>query len=164
MNKFSYLLSSIAIIALLTISCEKASIEEVANSEDLNLPLNLKGAEKVTLCHLANNTWRTITVSAKAVDAHIAHGDSYGACGGDGCNIDFYQGFESDSDLWYIAINRVASGTNGISSSVGEFHAISEQYAQTYFDGLNDTWTGTWKAEIDVYLDPNWGLGQGFQY
>ena len=43
------------------------------------------GEEKVTICHRppgnpANE--HTITVGAPAVPAHLAHGDSIGACGG----------------------------------------------------------------------------------
>ncbi len=34
----------------------------------------------------------------------------------------------------------------------------------TRFDGYSSTWTGEWSAEIDVYLDPNWGTGTGFDY
>jgi len=33
------------------------------------------------------------------------------------------------------------------------------------FDGYRDTWSGTWYAEIDVYLDPaSLNLGEGFDY
>jgi hypothetical protein len=32
------------------------------------------------------------------------------------------------------------------------------------FDGYRDTWSGTWFAEIDVYLDPSWPAGTGFDY
>ncbi len=93
MKKVSYLLSSITIIALITISCEKALIDEISTDEDLTIPVETKRAEKITICHLSNNTWSTINVSAKAVAAHIAHGDYYGACSGDECSLDFDQGF-----------------------------------------------------------------------
>src|SRR5215213_8286332 len=37
-----------------------------------------QGQEKVTLCH---NGTETITVDESAVDAHLNHGDTFGACG-----------------------------------------------------------------------------------
>jgi hypothetical protein len=99
------------------------------------------------------------------------------------------QGFEYDASGWfdnddysgYGYLNRVASGTGGIISSSGEYHALVEGFAddcpsynsapQCYygpfsrFDGYRDSWLGTWKAEIDIYLDPTaWSSGQGFDY
>ncbi len=66
--------------------------------------------------------------------------------------------------MWFIAISRVASGSGGIISSSGSYHAICDEGAYTWFDGVHVVWEGTWKAEIDVYLNPNWIPGQGFQY
>lgn len=40
-----------------------------------------KGKEKVTLCHNADqDNQQTITVGGPAAKAHMAHGDSAGAC------------------------------------------------------------------------------------
>lgn len=83
------------------------------------------------------------------------------------------QGFETDTDGWlddsdipgYGEIQRVSSGTDSIDSSDGSFHAqIVEEYPFSRFDGYRDEWTGSWIAEIDVYLDTEWGLGEGFDY
>ena len=85
------------------------------------------------------------------------------------------QGFEQDTsgwfDLnsgWYGDMTRVSSGTNGIASAAGSWHAIASGDADSApfsrFDGYRDTWPGTWTAEIDVYLDPSWAAGTGFDY
>ena len=90
-------------------------------------------------------------------------------------NVVFSQGFETDvagwldsDDAWQGSTTRVASGTDGITSADGSFHAIFEQDATsapfTRFDGYRDTWTGTYKASVDIYLDTNWDLGEGFDY
>ncbi len=69
----------------------------------------------------------------------------------------------------YGSIERVESGTNGIISSDGDAHALvsSVGYSSgpyTRFDGYKSVWPGNWKTEIDVYLDPAWSNGTGFQY
>jgi hypothetical protein len=85
------------------------------------------------------------------------------------------QGFEADTDGWYDAnsawyglVSQVPSGENGISSASGAFHSVMEGDAASgpfsRFDGYRDTWAGTWTAEIDVYLDPDWAAGTGFDY
>lgn len=85
------------------------------------------------------------------------------------------QGFETDTSGWFDSSNdwsgtitRVPSGTSAISSSSGSYHAVIQGDASsapfTRFDGYRDTWPGTWRAEIDVYLNPAWGAGQGFDY
>ena len=87
----------------------------------------------------------------------------------------FTQGFEVDTEGWldqnsgwYGLVTRVASGNNGITSSNGNYHAIFEDDGDsapfTRFCGYSDTWTGTWTAEIDVYLDTAWTNGEGFDY
>jgi hypothetical protein len=92
----------------------------------------------------------------------------------------FHQGFENDADGWfdinsgwYGEVTRVSTGTDGITSSTGDWHAIFEgddvSAPFTRFDGYPvspsvDTWPGTWSAELDVYLDPDWDASQGFDY
>lgn len=87
----------------------------------------------------------------------------------------YYQGFESDTSgwldsnsSWYGLVTQVPDGTNGINSSEGENHAIVEGDSSSApfsrFDGYRDVWSYDWNAEIDVYLDPNWATGEGFDY
>jgi hypothetical protein len=93
------------------------------------------------------------------------------------------QGFESDASGWFDSdiagwegygdIERVPSGTNGVASLSGSYHATVagvENPDHTFrgpfsrFDGYRGTWTGTWVASIAVYLDPGWTNGVGFDY
>ena len=80
------------------------------------------------------------------------------------------QGFESHTDGWIelepaAGIQRVASGYNGIESSAGSNHAVmTAPHMFTRFDSYDAEWDGTWKAAIDVYLDPSWDAGAGFDY
>lgn len=85
---------------------------------------------------------------------------------------DFFQGFEVDKSGWidgsiFGAINLVASGASGISSFGGiafAFFAATVTGPYSSFDGIQSEWTGPWKAEIAVYLDPQWQSGEGFDY
>ena len=83
---------------------------------------------------------------------------------------DWKQGFESDTAGWFensesARIARVASGHDGIVSSSGANHAvISGPGMFTRFGAYDAEWDGTWTAEIDVYLDPTWDPGAGFDY
>lgn len=87
------------------------------------------------------------------------------------------QGFEVNTGGWIDDNNdpgfghlvRVASGTGGIVSSSGAGHAqatgiLTESGPFTRFDGYRSYWPGAWTAEIDVYLDPAWPAGKGFDY
>jgi len=87
----------------------------------------------------------------------------------------YYQGFETDTAGWfdnsnsgYGVVTRVPSGTDSIVSSEGDFHAIMEGDSSSApfsrFDMYRDEWTGSWTAEVDVYLDPAWQTGTGFDY
>lgn len=90
----------------------------------------------------------------------------------------YYQGFEEDTAGWYDATNawsgsvtRVESGTN-VDSAEGDWHAIMTEDPEvagrggpfSRFDGYRDEWPGDYTAEIDVYLDPSWDAGEGFDY
>lgn len=88
------------------------------------------------------------------------------------------QGFETDTAGWLDSANgwngtatRVASGTNGVLSSSGGYHAeltqdggssITGPYSA--FDGYRNTWSGDYIASVDVYLDTSWAAGAGFDY
>jgi parallel beta-helix repeat protein len=85
------------------------------------------------------------------------------------------QGFETNADgwsdstsAWYGTVTRVSSGTSGLTSSSGAYHAILEGDADggpfSHFDMYRSVWVGAWTAEIDVYLDPDWTNGTGFDY
>lgn len=89
------------------------------------------------------------------------------------------QGFEFSTGGWfdntsdpgtgYGNMARVASGTGGIVSSAGSHHALvtgihNESGPFSRFDGYRSAWPGDWTAEIDVYLDPAWPAGVGFDY
>jgi hypothetical protein len=64
-----------------------------------------------------------------------------------------------DSDL---ASYRQAA--NGVASSTGAFHGEAASGTFTRFNAYSAIWPGTYATEIDVYLDPSWAVGQGFDY
>ena len=88
------------------------------------------------------------------------------------------QGFEVNTSGWvqgldngsyYGTIARVPSGTNGIPSAEGVAHAVitgtpGDGAPFTRFGSYSGVWPGAWTAEIDVYLDPAWPAGVGFDY
>lgn len=87
----------------------------------------------------------------------------------EGGNVVWFQGFETDTSGWFPnggSITRVASGTNGINSSEGNWHAIVEGMGPfSRFEGYNSVWpTYGWTACIDIFLDVDIALGQGFEY
>jgi len=130
--------------------------------------INSRIANKVKICHLTGKgDYILLEVNQNALAAHLAHGDID--------QIYYHQGFENNiggwfdsNDGWFGEVTRVSSGTNGIPSSVGDWHAIFEGDEDSApfsrFDGYVDTWSGTWSAELDIYLDPNWITSQGFDY
>lgn len=86
----------------------------------------------------------------------------------------FSQGFEADTSGWnagggYGVIVREASGTSGVASASGAWHAVVSEESDvrgpfTRFDGYKDSWSGPWEASVDVYLDPSWAANEGFDY
>lgn len=84
----------------------------------------------------------------------------------------YSQGFETDTAGWndggsYGTITRVPSGTGGIASSEGSYHAVVEQSdagPYTFFDGARDVFTGAITTSLDIYLDTSWADGAGFDY
>jgi hypothetical protein len=66
----------------------------------------------------------------------------------------FYQGFETDSAGW-VGANRVASGTGGIDSRAGAFHAEATPGAFTQWGGYtNEFPDGGYTTSVWIYLDP----------
>lgn len=84
----------------------------------------------------------------------------------------FDQGFETDTAGWtagggFGGINRVGTGTNGVTSFEGGYHAVftqSDSGPYTFFDGSRDTYPGTYSASAAIYLDTDWDAGTGFDY
>lgn len=85
----------------------------------------------------------------------------------------YSQGFETDTSGFtsggqYGAISRVASGSNGITSLSGGFHAeltSTDSGPNTNFGGYSSVFPGTYQAQVSVYIDPaKLGPGGGFDY
>ena len=79
MRKFLLLFGSI----LLIIACQKENINsEVDEAVGIALKGNKGKQEKVKVCHYDSltDTWRTISINANALEAHLAHGDCEGEC------------------------------------------------------------------------------------
>ena len=99
-----------------------------------------------------------------------------------GAGTIYSQGFETDTTGWFDqnngwtgSLQRVASGTNGITSSSGSFHAtaiqnntpgvgLSGPYSNFADSNSNTAWPGGIRVAVDIYLDTNWLLGEGFDY
>ena len=65
----------------------------------------------------------------------------------------FFQSFETDDSGWFGA-TRVPSGTHGVPSKVGAFHAEDSQGAFTRWGGYSNTFPpGGYTTSIDIYLD-----------
>jgi hypothetical protein len=65
----------------------------------------------------------------------------------------YFQGFETDTYDWSIGVTRVPSGTNGVSSAAGNYHAQTfDDY--TSFGGYESTFPGGgYTTSVDVYLN-----------
>ena len=63
-------------------------------------------------------------------------------------------------------ITRATSGTNGIASSDGAAHATLSVGSGpfTRFGGYSSDFGSGFSTSLDVYLDPTWSDGQGFDY
>lgn len=70
---------------------------------------------------------------------------------------DFFNGFEEDTEGWVGAV-RVPSGTNGIPSADGDFHATGAN-PFTRWGGYTSTFpAGGYMTSIDIYLDVDAGF------
>lgn len=83
---------------------------------------------------------------------------------------DTFQGFEVDTGTWLDSVTRVASGTHGITSKTGDFHAEAPQ--GTYPDGSGYTYWNVGDAtvpsgfvsSVDIYLDLNSGASNDTRF
>src|SRR5256885_5028239 len=65
----------------------------------------------------------------------------------------FFQSFETDTTGWFGA-TRVMSGTHGVISKIGAFHAEDTDGAFTRWGGYSRTFPpGGYTTSIDIYLD-----------
>lgn len=94
-----------------------------------------------------------------------------GPSGPTGPTVTWEQGFEADTSGWWASAGvplsanvRTASGTEGIPAATGGVYASLTGTPYTDFGGYTDTWPGGWGATIDIYLDPAWVDGKGFNY
>jgi len=77
---------------------------------------------------------------------------------------DFFNGFETDTTGWNAGVTRVASGTNGITSASGSYHAELSGTDYTYWGGYNfgagnavPTAFQEYTTAIDIFLDVDAG-------
>lgn len=66
----------------------------------------------------------------------------------------YFNGFETDTFDWSGA-DRVPSGTNGVTSATGAFHAETDDGAFTRWGGYSDEFPASgYTTSLDIYLDP----------
>lgn len=84
-----------------------------------------------------------------------------------------FEGFEdpgwiagADSGNWQGSVTRAVSGTNGITSATGVAHALVGTGSGSYtrLGGYNSAFGQGFVTSLDVYLDPTWAAGQGFEW
>jgi hypothetical protein len=75
----------------------------------------------------------------------------------------YFQGFETDTYDW-SAVTRVPSGTSGVTSAAGDFHAETGS-AFTRFGGYETTFpTGGYTTSVDVYLNVTAGAANDTRF
>jgi len=79
MRKLYYVLTGIAMILVTIVACEQASIEMEELQAIEKVEISAKPTAKVTICHYDADldNYHSITISANAEEAHLAHGDKY---------------------------------------------------------------------------------------
>jgi hypothetical protein len=66
----------------------------------------------------------------------------------------YFNGFETDTFDWSGA-DRVPSGTNGVASATGAFHAETDEGAFTKWGGYSSDFPANgYTTSLDIYLDP----------
>jgi len=74
------------------------------------------------------------------------------------------QGFEVDTDGWF-GTTRVSSGTNGITSASGDWHAEVSDGSYTWWGGYSSSFPlGGYITSIDIYLDVNAGFANDSRF
>lgn len=82
----------------------------------------------------------------------------------------YFQGFETDKADWSTSTTRVATGTGGISSASGDFHAESLESSAFHYFGAGSSAasnaTVPFTASLDFYLDVagGWADDTRFDY
>jgi len=84
----------------------------------------------------------------------------------------YFEGFEISAAGWDSGATRVASGTGGITSATGSYHATAATDGSTYtrFGGYNfgagnvPTAFQEFYTSIDIYLDVGGGFANGTQF
>lgn len=74
------------------------------------------------------------------------------------------QDFEAGDDGWFDGDDAWFGTISDNGDGTAQFEGDASSAPFSRFDGYRDVWTGSWTAEIDVYLDPAWAAGQGFDY
>ncbi|NNF32500.1 MAG: hypothetical protein HKN68_00215 [Saprospiraceae bacterium] len=76
----------IGFLLLTLITITGYSLNESAESENLNSVIETGAHNQVTICHLlGNGDYKAIDVNEKAVDAHLDHGDQFPGYSGPFC-------------------------------------------------------------------------------
>ena len=78
----------------------------------------------------------------------------------------YFNGFETDTNGWTNA-NRVASGTNGVTSATGAWHAeaVGGTSVFTNWGGYTDEFPANgYTTAVDVYLDPASGAANDTRF
>ncbi|HSX39933.1 MAG TPA: hypothetical protein VLI92_05080 [Candidatus Saccharimonadales bacterium] len=80
----------------------------------------------------------------------------------------FFNGFEVNTAGWYNnggTITRVASGTNGITSATGAYHAEAQSGVYTDWGGYENVFPSDgYVTQLDVFLDTNVPTGQDARF
>lgn len=78
----------------------------------------------------------------------------------------FSNGFETDTSGWFGSITRVASGTNGVISASGSFHAeAADDSVFTQWGGYTDTFpAGGYSTSLDIYLNVGGGYANDTRF
>jgi hypothetical protein len=115
MRNFYYLLTSIAIVLVTFIACEKSSIGvdelQTLQKEEVLLAKGAK-ADKVDICHwdADSGEYFIINIADAAYDKHIAHGDHapatyYKDADGDGYGSVMFDGVVCEAPAGYVLLN-----------------------------------------------------------